>query len=551
MAQPSPLSLPTFNIEQPDLSKMNLAGYHDDPRIRDAIENAMAKSNEFAKALEKRYEQPNYFKVAAGFAKPQLGGFTASLGSAAEALGETVEQQRMVAPTVAQMQMKTSVMEASLRQQELADKLMRNWEKEHPNQPYPANIISAVEKLTGSTSPYSAAANKFQSATQSAQTSSVEMLGALKAVATEQIAKGIDPRPLLLAARLTPEQADALIASLPKSQIPGAGGGGAGGGAGGGGGGAGGAPGVGGGPSPANSAALAENQRKVDALNAKMRSAPNGPTDQDNAEFKRLQAERKALLSPGGGGAPAANAGYFPPSYQPPSGLTIEQQQAMMKGKADENIKMIEEPHLKDYLVAKSFHRNSLNYSEAMSNTESALQEADKNKQAFDDVSNLVRRAGPLAAAAEKGMGVHFGPYGASITLPASAYEGAKLGETRQAFADLMLNKIATSVYYGLLARGQTPESMGKEAFEQAVLGETLAKKTALSIRHTLELNKELFKRHADISEIVEKELPKANPNSPTKYADIYKNSKELNEYNKRHMAVNKLLSSSTFQTIK
>jgi hypothetical protein len=549
MAQPSPLSLPTFNIEQPDLSKMNLAGYHDDPRIRDAIENAMAKSNEFAKALEKRYEQPNYFKVAAGFAKPQLGGFTASLGSAAEALGETVEQQRMVAPTVAQMQMKTSVMEASLRQQELADKLMRNWEDTHPGQPYPADIISKVEKLTGSTSPYSAAANKFQSATQSAQTSSVEMLGALKEVAKDQMAKNIDPRPLLLAARLTPEQADALIASIPKSQIPGAGGGGAGGGAGGGGGGAGGAPGAGGGPSPANTAALAENKLKIDALNAKIQQYGEGP--EEKAEFKKLKAEHDALLGGGGGRAPAANAGYYPPSYQPPSGLTVEQQQAMMKGKADENIKMIEEPHLKDYLVAKSFHRNSNNYSEAMSNTESALQEADKNKQAFDDVSNLVRRAGPLAAAAEKGMGVHFGPYGASITLPASAYEGAKLGETRQAFADLMLNKIATSVYYGLLARGQTPESMGKEAFEQAVLGETLAKKTALSIRHTLELNKELFKRHADISEIVEKELPKANPNSPTKYADIYRNSKELNDYNKRHIAVNKLLSSSAFQTIK
>ena len=54
MPPPSPLSLPTYNIEQPDLSKMNLAGYHEDPRIAGAIENAMAKSNEFAKALEKR-----------------------------------------------------------------------------------------------------------------------------------------------------------------------------------------------------------------------------------------------------------------------------------------------------------------------------------------------------------------------------------------------------------------------------------------------------------------------------------------------------------------
>jgi hypothetical protein len=164
MPPPSPLSLPTYNIEQPDLSKMNLAGYHEDPRISGAIENAMAKSNEFARALEKRYEQPNWFKVAAGFAKPQLGGFTASLGSAAEALGDTVEQQRMVAPTVAQMQMKTSIMEASLRQQELAERLLFNWEKDNPGKPYPPELISKVEKLTGSSSPQAKAAQTFQTA---------------------------------------------------------------------------------------------------------------------------------------------------------------------------------------------------------------------------------------------------------------------------------------------------------------------------------------------------------------------------------------------------
>lgn len=54
-------------------------------------------------ALEARYAQPNWFKVAAGFAKPQLGGFVASLGSAAEALGENVDQQRAVALPIAQM----------------------------------------------------------------------------------------------------------------------------------------------------------------------------------------------------------------------------------------------------------------------------------------------------------------------------------------------------------------------------------------------------------------------------------------------------------------
>jgi hypothetical protein len=55
------------------------------------------------KALEQRYANPNYFKVAAGFLKPQLGGFFASLGSASEAMGENVEQQRAAELPIAQM----------------------------------------------------------------------------------------------------------------------------------------------------------------------------------------------------------------------------------------------------------------------------------------------------------------------------------------------------------------------------------------------------------------------------------------------------------------
>jgi hypothetical protein len=44
--------------------------------------------------LEQRYATPNWFDIAAGFAKPQLGGFIASLGSANEAMAKNVEQQR-------------------------------------------------------------------------------------------------------------------------------------------------------------------------------------------------------------------------------------------------------------------------------------------------------------------------------------------------------------------------------------------------------------------------------------------------------------------------
>jgi hypothetical protein len=54
-------------------------------------------------ALKARYENPNWFNVAAGFLKPQLGGFAASLGSASQALGDWQEKQRANELPLAQM----------------------------------------------------------------------------------------------------------------------------------------------------------------------------------------------------------------------------------------------------------------------------------------------------------------------------------------------------------------------------------------------------------------------------------------------------------------
>jgi hypothetical protein len=69
----------------------------------EALEKYKGTLQQGIEALEKRYNEPNWFKVAAGFAKPQLGGFIASLGSAAEAAGETEEQRREQMLPVAQM----------------------------------------------------------------------------------------------------------------------------------------------------------------------------------------------------------------------------------------------------------------------------------------------------------------------------------------------------------------------------------------------------------------------------------------------------------------
>jgi hypothetical protein len=71
-------------------------------------------------ALEQRYAQPNWFKVAAGFAKPQLGGFMASLGSANEALGENLEQQRAQEFPIAQLRAQLASSKVTMGQRKKA-----------------------------------------------------------------------------------------------------------------------------------------------------------------------------------------------------------------------------------------------------------------------------------------------------------------------------------------------------------------------------------------------------------------------------------------------
>ena len=99
-----------------DLSKVNTYGlddesYHDDAQgngtgSKSRLQELQQAQQDAYNALQQRYQQPNWFKVAAGFAKPQLGGFTASLGSAADALGDTVDEQRAQQLPMAEMKMR-------------------------------------------------------------------------------------------------------------------------------------------------------------------------------------------------------------------------------------------------------------------------------------------------------------------------------------------------------------------------------------------------------------------------------------------------------------
>lgn len=61
--------------------------------------------DELTEKLEGRYARPNLWEISAAFAKPQLGGFMASLGSASEAMAKNIEQQRAQEMPLAQIRL--------------------------------------------------------------------------------------------------------------------------------------------------------------------------------------------------------------------------------------------------------------------------------------------------------------------------------------------------------------------------------------------------------------------------------------------------------------
>lgn len=138
-----------------DWSKINPADLETDPKLRQLKQEAMQAQLDYAQSLENRYRNPNWFKVAAGFGKPQLGGFFASLGSANEALGEWQEQQRSIAPAVARMRAEIAGQQIGYGQAQKASEIIQKG-AQRPSGPTPQESAD-VERLTGGAKGSSAA----------------------------------------------------------------------------------------------------------------------------------------------------------------------------------------------------------------------------------------------------------------------------------------------------------------------------------------------------------------------------------------------------------
>lgn len=134
MANEYPVEASTTIKSPIDWAKVNPVGAQETsqgghPLIQASREGMMKGADELARSLEERFAQPNWLKVSAAFAKPQLGGFGASFGSAMDELGRQEEARRSIAPTVARMKAEVAAGQYGqaqrIVQQEKYDEMMR------------------------------------------------------------------------------------------------------------------------------------------------------------------------------------------------------------------------------------------------------------------------------------------------------------------------------------------------------------------------------------------------------------------------------------------
>ena len=469
----SPLNNYSGNLSAAaDLSKFPVYDVPDTDR-----EGYIKSTEDTLKALEDRYAQPNWWKVAAGFAKPQLGGFMASLGSASEALGENFEQQRGMALPIAEVRAKLAQQKVLLGQNVDVSAQIKQWHAEHPNEVPPPGLVShwaskapdspAVKALTGQQE----LSMKQQQLLATQQGTEMKLLAEERAEGRISSAE-YQQRLADLRSRLngTPSFPNNRDTSVPE-------------------------PSTGGANTdqpvlPKEITPTIKPKQPTNTLDFKITPSfstsqlnPRAVTDVEKANNERILASAKLLE---------------------------EVKQSQFK-----NLQMVNDP------VA---------FASANDANKDALEMLDKEPKMAAKTTNMLRKAGPLAAMLEKGVGISFGPYGANFNLAGikpALY--ATLTPDEQNYQDKLLNNIARSVYFDLKSRGIDPEKEGAEKFGQRMLQETHIEQGLTAIHRSIAQNDIRLRHNKDLYNTINTLYPKAvQAGSLTPLHDLYTQHPEL-----------------------
>jgi hypothetical protein len=455
---PSPLATVNFG----DPSKVNLFG----AREQDTQEYQKALQDSLI-ALEKRYEQPNWFKIAAGFAKPQLGGFMASLGSANEAMAENIENQRAQQLPISQLRAQLALSKITMGQNQDAAQEFSNWRA--TGLPMDEQTYAKITGLAPS-SAVAAAAKAAYDAEKTNQT--------LRVSQNDLLVKQQQQDMLLLDSQrksglITEDQYKAGLKAIAARQVE--------------------RPPV----FPTGTTG-----------NASERMGAQPPVGVGNA----LDILLDPLAKPAEEVSPTT-----PPStkFKFKSSFSLPYKQAVTEDEKAANasvLAMAVDTNAEPSRQFKALQKinDPTNYAIAMEANSSVQDAIRTNPEAFVKVTNLIRQAGGMAAMLEKGLSMNWNGYGVNVGIPITAGIDASLSPEEQAYRDTLMNNLATSAYYSLLARGEDPNKAGEGKLSIMLAQEMHIDKAPKAIAHQIDLNKEQLKYANRLHDVIASSLPQA-----------------------------------------
>jgi hypothetical protein len=473
----SPLGYQIQGSEQPDVQEYT-----------DALENYQA-------ALAARYAQPNMWKIAAAFAKPQLGGFMASLGSASEAMGENVEQQKGMMLPMFQIRSQIAQNKIAMSQQAKATNAFNEWQQS--GKPMDEHTASYIVSMA----PNSSVAAAAKDARESEKTNSSLRLQQQQLLSTQIQNKRNSLIDQKQNGQISQEKFNQEIQNLQELQerltpiVA---------------------------PTGTSDTASKPRAKDVGQTSGSMKQgeAPETKTEttsaQNTFENKNLPEVSAPSFLP--------EAGQFEPGRPDFSNFKIQNHYALPHNTPDNlltakerqenasviNIaKQVEEQPANQYKQLQEIN-NPITMGVLQGSIDGAEKAIKKNPELVDDVTNQVRKLGPLATAAQAGIVVSLYGNTASISIPVA--EGAKgaLSPAQQNFQDAFVNNLATLSYYSLKARNITPENAGAEKFKQLLLQETGILQGPQAIAHQVELNRIHVDHAIDLYKAINKAIPSA-----------------------------------------
>jgi hypothetical protein len=431
------------------------------------------------KALEQRYANPNYFKVAAGFLKPQLGGFFASLGSASEALGESVEQQRAAELPIAQMRSQLAQSKILTGQNQSVSDMVAEFEAS--GEPLTPEFVAKVKRIAPDAPSTKALMARLETQQKQQQlTASLQQteLTRLMEMRKEGL---ISPEEYQRRLKMLEVSAPG-IPKFPSESIT---------------------PPVTEPPPTTGNAEPAPTSSAIPVPGAQPAPTPKPPSKPPEADFANFKIN---------------------PSYKVSDYMTraVTESEKLANARLLEGAKLLEEVKEKQYKNLQIVNEPTA-YATALEANKSTLDMLKDEPDMAVKTTNMLRQAGSLVALLERGIGISVGPYGANVNVAgARPALYASLKPDEQKFQDKLLNNIARSVYYDLKSRGIDPEKEGAEKFGQRMMQETNIEQGPSAIHRAIIQNDIRLKHNKALYEATNKYLPKAKEISLSPLHDLY-----------------------------